>query len=55
MLLQLELYLSINISVFPASIDKGPDVSDIFVELRTFDFFTSLEYKLIDGILRNLF
>ena len=41
--------------VFPAPVDKGSDVSDVLVNRRTFCFLTSIEYELINGILRYLF
>jgi hypothetical protein len=41
--------------VFPAPVDKGSDVSDIFVNRRTFCFLTSIKYELVKGILRYLF
>jgi hypothetical protein len=44
----------LHIPVLPAPIDKGFDVSDVFVERRSLYFLASIKNELVDGVLCNL-
>ena len=51
----LELEIPIQISLFSAPDHKCFDISDVLVERGTFHFCPSFEYKLINGVLCNMF